>query len=96
MSHIRNPAENYAEILQGWLEESISISSNLWSNSAYVKLIFFLIVSFFSPENMIWHFMQMVSQGDSLHAMSNPIFWKKNRKAFLTVIAEIFTQHVNW
>ena len=35
--------------------------------------IFFL----FSPENRIWHFMQIVSTGDNLHEMSYPVFWKK-------------------
>ena len=35
--------------------------------------IFFL---FFS-ENRIWHFMQIVSYGDNLHEMSNPVFWEK-------------------
>ena len=35
--------------------------------------IFFL---FFS-ENRIWHFMQIVSLGDNLHEMSNPVFWEK-------------------
>ena len=28
--------------------------------------------SYFFPENRIWHFMQIVSLGDSLHEMSNP------------------------
>ena len=35
--------------------------------------IFFL----FFPENRIWHFMQIVSLGDNLHEMSNPVFWEK-------------------
>ena len=32
--------------------------------------IFFL----FFPENSIWHFMQIVSNGDNLHEMSIPVF----------------------
>ena len=27
------------------------------------------------PENGLWHFMQIVSYGDSLHEMSKPNFW---------------------
>ena len=33
--------------------------------------------SLFFPENKIWHFMQIVSNGDNLHEMSDPIFWEK-------------------
>ena len=28
------------------------------------------------PQNWLWHFMQIVSNGDNLHWMSKPIFWK--------------------
>ena len=31
-------------------------------------------------ENRIWHFMQIVSLGDNLHEMSNPVFWEKLEK----------------
>ena len=31
----------------------------------------------FYPENRIRHFMQIVSIGDNLHDMSNPVFWEK-------------------
>ena len=48
--------------------------TTLWANSADDdSMIFFL----FFPENRIWHFMQIVSIGDNLHEMSNPVFWKK-------------------
>ena len=30
---------------------------------------------FFFPENRIWHFMQIVSIGDNLHEVSNPVFF---------------------
>ena len=40
--------------------------------------IFFL----FFPGNIIEHFMQTVSNGDNLHEMSNPVFWK-NKKNFI-------------
>ena len=31
----------------------------------------------FPPKNRIWLFMQIVSNGDDLHEMSNPVFWGK-------------------
>ena len=34
--------------------------------------------SFFSEKN-VWHFMQIASVGDNLHAMSNPIFCEKKK-----------------
>ena len=48
--------------------------TTLWANSADNKLEF---VFLFSPENRIWHFMQIVSNGDNLHEMSNPVLWEK-------------------
>ena len=38
------------------------------------------IVFWFLPENRIWHFMQIVSNGDNLHEMSNLCFLGKNKK----------------
>ena len=52
-------------------------------------VIFFL----FFPENRIWHFMQIVSNGDNLHEMSNPVFWEKKNNVS-TSSAENFTQSV--
>ena len=45
--------------------------TTLWANSADDKLVIF------SPENGIWNFMPIVCTGDSLHEMSNPVFWEK-------------------
>ena len=56
--------------------------TTLWATSADDKLIFFL----FFPENRIWHFMQIVSTGDNLHGMSNPVFWGKIKKIFQYII----------
>ena len=36
--------------------------------------------------------MQIVSSGDSLHEMSNPVFWGKYDKSFTMSYAENFTQ----
>ena len=48
-----------------------------WANSADNKsMIFFL---FFSA-NRIWHFMQIVSNGDNLHEMSKPVCLEKIEK----------------
>ena len=44
--------------------------------------IFFLFLHY----NRIWHFMQIVSYGDNLHKMSNPIFWQKYEKIFQNVV----------
>ena len=49
-----------------------------------------MIFSLFFLENKIWHFMQIVSFGNNLHEVSNPIFFKKK---FKMSSAEIFTQH---
>ena len=43
-------------------------------NSADHKLI---ILFLFFLENRIWHFMQIVSLGDILHEVSDPIFQGK-------------------
>ena len=51
-----------------------------------------MIFVLFSPENRIWHLMQIVSIEDNLHEMSNPIFWKKEEKYFNMSSADNFTQ----
>ena len=35
---------------------------------------------FFFSENRLWHFMQIVSNGDCLHEISNSVFGKKLEK----------------
>ena len=51
----------------------------LWANSADDKLM--ILILFFS-KNRIWHFMQTVSIGDSLHEMTKSVFWEKYKKIF--------------
>ena len=57
------------------------IFTTLLANSVDVKL---MTVFLFFTENRIRQFMQIVSNvvsnGDKLHEMLNPIFWKKNKK----------------
>ena len=36
--------------------------------------------------------MQIVSLGDNLHEMSNPVFWENKKKYFKMLFAESFTQ----
>ena len=36
--------------------------------------------------------MQIVSSGDSLHEMSNSVYWEKSDKYFRLSFAEIFTK----
>ena len=43
--------------------------TSLGANSADHKLVTF--------SYMMWHFMQLVSTGDNLHEMSDPVFWEK-------------------
>ena len=63
------------------MKENLALTfTTLKANSADDKLIFFL---FFSPENRIWHFMQI---GDNLHEISKPVFWKKIIKIFQYVV----------
>ena len=51
-------------------------------------------IFFIFPENMLQHFMQIVSLGDNLHDMLKPIFWKKKSENYFRLSsAEIFTQH---
>ena len=53
----------------------ISVAVYLYhSNSSDDKLVIFFL---FSLENRIWHFMQIVSNWDSLHEISNPVSWEK-------------------
>ena len=47
---------------------------------------------FIFSENMIWYFMQIVSDGDNLHEMSNHVFFRKYLKMSS---AEIITQSAN-
>ena len=63
--------------------------TTLWALSADDKLMIFFL---FFPVNRIWHFMQIVSWGDNLHEMSNPVFWEKQEKYFKMLSAENFTQ----
>ena len=39
----------------------------------------FEIYFLFCPKNKLWYFMQIISSGDSLHGMSEPIFGEKNK-----------------
>ena len=51
-----------------------------------------MIIFLFFLENMFWHSTQIVSNGDNLHEMSNPVFWEKKEKYFIMSFAENFTQ----
>ena len=62
--------DKHFEIVSSPLSVAIPLSSTiLWANSADKLVTFFL----FFPENRIWHFMQIVSIGDNLHEMPNPV-----------------------
>ena len=70
-----------------WEKQYLAFTT-LWANSADDKLIIILL---FSPQNRLWHFMQIISLGDNLHEMSKSIFWKK--KKIQNVVRWIFTQY---
>ena len=58
--------------------------------SADDKLMNFFL---FIPRKRIWNFMQIVSTGDNLHEISNPVSWEKNQKKKINMSsAENFTQ----
>ena len=44
------------------------------------------------PEKRIWHSMQIISDGDSLHGMSNYVFWGEKEKYFKLSSAENFPE----
>ena len=49
------------------------MSDNIFSKHFEILFAFF-------PEDMLWYFMHIVSNGDNLHEMSNPVFWERIRK----------------
>ena len=57
----------------GWILENITLYRSIGKFSRRQIDDIFL----FSPENRIWHFMEIVSTGDSFHEMSKPVFWGK-------------------
>ena len=52
----------------------------------FLKYFFFF---YFCPENSFWHFMQTVSDVDSLHEMSKPIFCEQYEKYHQFVVCWI-------
>ena len=69
-------AEIFTQRSKSWVNCLCRILTftTLWAFSADDKMMLFFL---FFPENRIWHFMQIVSLGDNLHEMSNPVFWEK-------------------
>ena len=63
--------------------------TTLMANSADSKFVIFFL---FFQENRTWHFMQIISNGDNLHEMSNPVFSEKYEKYFKMSSAENFSQ----
>ena len=57
--------------------------------SRHIEIFF----SFF-PENRIWHFMQIGSNGDNLHEVSDPSFLGKIRK--ISPIICLLYLHIGW
>ena len=76
----KNQKNNSTCLLLKWLLPVLRLFQHyltfttLWAFSADDKMMLFFL---YFPENRIWHFMQIVSLGDNLHEMSNPVFWEK-------------------
>ena len=49
---------------------------------------YFEIFFLFFPENRVWHFMQVVSIGDNLHEMSQPVIWENKKNVISLSSAE--------
>ena len=43
----------------------------------------------FFSENKVWHFLQIVSSGDNLHEMTNPVFKEKKTNVISFLSAEL-------
>ena len=43
-----------------------------------------------------WHFMQIVSNGDNLHEMSNPVFWENKKNIINLSSAELAQKSVKF
>ena len=52
-----------------------------------------MMVFLFFPENGLLYFMHIVSIGDCLHEMPEPVFWEKYGEYFNMNSAENFTQN---
>ena len=64
----------------------------LLANSADDKLMIFFL--FFSPENRLWNFMQMVSSRETICMKWQSLFSWENTKNISKSSVETFTQHV--
>ena len=80
------------KVLSCMLQPLLTVST-LWANSTDGKSDDIVLIF---PENKIWHFMQIVSNGDNLHEMSKPVFLENQIKYFKMVSAENFTQHAKF
>ena len=77
------------------------VSTEYWTKERLLKAILMLSIvgnifsrryigifsDFFFPENRLRHFVQIVSNGDKLHEISNPVFGGKQQKYDLSSAA---------
>ena len=98
---IRHATLSYLLILSFWIliRMFALISSRSGSHSAMLLRWALLghhgpLVLFF-PEVRIWHFMQIVSNGNNLHEMSKPVFWKKIKKTLICHLLKILSRVQN-
>ena len=52
--------------------------------------------SYFFPENRIWHFIQIISNGENLHEISNPVFWEKSQETGFGISCKLSSMETIW
>ena len=79
LSQFETVCMKYQNMFSGKNKENIS-KGHLNFLSCKLMMFFLVII-----ENRIWHFIQIVFNGDSLHEMSIPVFWGKKTSKFCLV-----------
>ena len=82
-SFLWRTGDNYPRII---IKESSLTFITCSAISTDNKLV---ILFLYLPENRIWHFLQLVSIGDNLHKMSNPVFWDISKYFLLKILPRV-------
>ena len=69
--------DNFQETLDPFFWKNLEYTNNLYLSLGKCSRQQTDDIFLFFPENRILHFMQIVSIGDNLHDMSNPVSWEK-------------------
>ena len=71
--YIQNENINWAVLKNSKLILTLSTLGKICSRR-HTEILFLLF-----PENKIWHFIQIFSNEDNLHEISNPVFWENKK-----------------